>query len=498
MLSIVFGTMVLHTKNLKLVFIVFFSLCLICSLVLCFIFKRKFLIFISICLLIVTIPLVQIYSKTSELHKLREYAGMDIVVSGRISDNYKITSGGSLNIVLDSVELIGPDFKVKTKGKVSVYTNPNNFNLEDFSIGRFVSVMGKLSVYDLENIQDYTMFNLSKDINSSIYVNHSKLILKDKTNIMPDEFIRATVFNKIEAEDIEYGDVGYAMLFGESVLLEQDILEAFRTTGIAHLLAVSGLHVSIIAAIISFVLKRAKVSNVANLIIMTVLLAIYSYLCNFSVSVVRASLMMIMYLYLKVRGKCYDRLSALSLSAIIILLTNPLNLFNVSFILSFMAVFSITVLAKTLEKLFGYFLKNKAATALSVVFAVQVGLIFVQLYFFKKYTVLSLVYNLIAIPVATIAFEVFIITLLLSSVLPFLSVFFKIFELLMGLVVKFVYTVSKIGLMISVNNLNFWIVLLGIAIMITASNFIFAQKRYKAVGISLFMLIGGILLFVWC
>ena len=313
---------------------------------------------------------------------------------------------------------------------------------------------------------------------------------------MPDEFVRATVLNKIESEDIEYGDVGYAMLFGESMLLEQDILEAFRTTGIAHLLAVSGLHVSIIAAIISFVLKRAKVSNVFNLIIMTVLLSIYSYLCNFSVSVVRASLMMIMYLYLKVRGKCYDRLSALSLSAIIILLTNPLNLFSVSFILSFMAVFSITVLAKTLEKLFSYFMKKKAATALSVVFAVQIGLIFIQLYFFKKYTVLSLIYNLIAIPVASIAFEVFIVTLLLSSLLPFLSVFFKIFELLMGLVVKFVYTVSKIGLMISINNLNFWIVLLGIAIMITASNFIFAKKRYKAVGVSLFMLIGGILLFV--
>ena len=83
-----------------------------------------------------------------------------------------------------------------------------------------------------------------------------------------------------------------------------------------------------------------------------------------------------------------------------------------------------------------------------------------------------------------------------SYVLPFMSFIVLGFDYLMSLVVKFNYTISKIGLVVAINNLNFWIVIFGIVMITLISNYVFAKKRYKAVGVSIFAVLSTILLFV--
>lgn len=495
-LGIVLATFVFVSQSLKLVFIVFFGIIILCLISLIILFRKKFFIFIAVSVLLLTIPICQIYSKSLEHDKLRNLTKNEVVVSGRISENFKISSSGSLNFVLDDVVLIGPNFKKEINGKVSIYTSPNNFKLDELEIGTMLSAFCKLNVYDIENIEEYTLYNLSKNVVASAYVPDSDIVMKSGKYLAVDEKVRNCVYDKLKSFDIEYFEIGYAMMFGETNFIEQDILSSFRTTGIAHLLAVSGFHVTIIASIVSFILKRLKASNSLNFIIMTILLFVYSYLCNFSVSVVRASLMMILYLYLKMRGKCYDRLTALSFAGLVLLLANPINMFNVSFILSFMAVFSITVLENTFKFLFDKCMHKKMSNTLALIFAVQVGLIFVQLYYFKKYTPLSIVCNFISIPVSTIAFNVLIIGTLVSFIIPFMSFISVGYDYLMGLIVKFNYTLSKINLVVSIKNLNFLIIIFGMIIMLILSNFIFSKKRYKAVGVSVFLALSTILLFV--
>ena len=495
--GIVLSTFVFVSLNLKLVFLLFFALLSICSIILLIVFKAKFLKYLVVCLLLITLPIGQYYGMHRQMNKNYKHNETEVLINGRICENFKFTSSGNLSFEIDDVTLVGANFKEKINGSIAIYTNPENYDLEKLEVGRFVSVFGKIRINHFEENSKYLLSNLSNNVIGSCYANYSSVTIKNETDRTLDESARLAVWNKLQSFDIEYAEIGYAMMFGDASSIDEDVVSAFRTTGIAHLLAVSGLHVSIIVMMISFILKLCKVSKRLNVAIVSVILLIYCYLCNFSVSVVRASLMSLLYLFLLARGKCYDRLSALAFSMCIILAISPLKLFNVSLILSFMAVFSITILTKVFEDLFEKCFHKKLSATLALIFAVQVGLVFVQLYFFKNYTPMSIICNFISIPVATMAFVVLIISTIVSSILPFMSFSAKIYDYLMGLVVKFNYTLSKLPLIISVSNLNFWIIIFGTLLMVLLSGFIFIKKRYKAVGVSLFAILCTILLFVW-
>ena len=496
-IGIVLATFVFVTENLKLVFFIFFLMLFIASIIVAIIFKAGFLKYIAICLLLIVIPIGQMFHIHHEMNKNLDFDETEVVICGRIAENYKFTNTGNLKLEIDNIEIIGADFKHNIKGRVVLYSNPANYNLEKLDVGRNVSVFGKIRLNNFEKESKYLLSNLSNGVVGSCYVNYSSFNIKEEIDKTFDEKIRGEVWNKLQNFDTEYADIGYAMMFGDSSQIDEDVISSFRTTGIAHLLAVSGLHVSIIAMMISFLLGLLKLPKGANFAVMSVLLFAYCYLCSFSVSVVRASLMSLLYLYLMARGKCYDRLSALAFSICVILIINPLKLFNVSFILSFVAVYAITLLTKLFEDLFDKVCHKKLSKTIALIFAAQVGLILVQLYFFKNYTPMSIVSNFISIPVATIAFVLLIITTLISSVLPFMSFMTIGYDYLMGLVVKFNYTLSKIPLIVSVNNLSFWIVLFGLLTITLCSDFVFVKKRYKAVGVSIFAIICTILLFVW-
>lgn len=496
-LGIILATFVFVTENLKLVFLIIFLLMFACSIILVVIFKAKFLKYLSVCLLLIVVPVSQMYGMHKKINSNMQYNEMEVVIAGRICSNYKFTSSGNLSLMIDNVEIVGADFKDKIDGKVQIYARPEHFDLAELEIGRFISAFGVIRINNFNDGSDYVLSNLSNEIVASSYVSYSSFSLKDEYKTSIDEKVRSEIYAKLKSFNIHYADIGYAMLFGDSSTIDADVISAFRTTGIAHILAVSGLHVSIVAMFVSFILKIFKCPKNANVVVMAIVLLIYSYLCNFSVSVVRASVMTLMYLYLKARGKCYDRLSALSLSACVILLINPIKLYNISFILSFMAVLSITLLTDVFEWLFDKCFHKKMSASMALIFAVQVGLVFVQLYFFKNYTPLSIVCNFISVPVSMLAFDVLIVGLIISSMLPFMSFIVLGYDYLMGLVVKFNYTLSKVGFAFAVNNLNFLIIIFGMAIVILLSNYVFIKKRYKAVGITLFVIFSTILLFVW-
>ena len=138
---------------------------------------------------------------------------------------------------------------------------------------------------------------------------------------------------------------------GDKSMLDEEIKNTFSNVGIAHLLAISGLHISIIVAILSLILDKLKAKRVVKLVVMFVLLLLYCYVCNFSPSVVRASLMSLMFLFSGVMGEKYDKVNAMSFSAILILIVKPLYIFDAGFLLTYFCVFSIFTLYKPFVKL---------------------------------------------------------------------------------------------------------------------------------------------------
>ena len=496
-IGILSATYLFVSLNLKLIYFVLFSEIFVAFVVLFAIFRRKFLIFVSVCILFITIPIGRLYFKQKEVEYNQRFNEKVVVINGRICENYGFSSSGNLKLKLDNINIVGADFKEELDGNIVIYSNPDNYDVSKLEIGRFVSFFGTLKMNKFETGSDFSFYNLSHNIIGSCYASYSSFELKDKINTTFDEKVRNAVYQKINSFDLEYSDIGYAMMFGDESNIDDIVVNSFRTTGIAHLLAVSGLHVSILIMIISFVLKLLKASPKTRLTIIFCLLLIYCYLCDFSVSVLRASIMSVILLYLKMKGKCYDALSAMAFSICILLLINPLNLFKVSFLLSYFAVFSITIFAQTLNFVFDKVFHKKLSNTLALNLSVQAGLIFIQLYFFEKYSILSIVCNLLSIPIATVAFTVFIAGFVISLIFPFMSFVCGGYDYLMGLVVKLNYTISKIRLTLTINSLNFATIIFGVFILLVISNYVFLKKRYKAIGVSLFALISSILLFVW-
>ncbi len=461
-------------KSKLIVFFIIYGL-LIITILLTLTFKRKFLIFISVALLFIAFPFISMAKSGYTLNKNLVYAGKDVNVYGKISGNYKFTTTGNLEILLDDIKV---DDR-KLNGKVAIYTKPENMDLSKLNIGRYISVETTLSWFTLEKDLSRSLSFLNRNIVASGFALFYKFDFTDRVSSSIKDKICSNVFEILDNGDVKYSEVGYAMLFGDTNVLDTNLNSSFRSTGIAHLLAVSGLNVSIIVLLFNFLLKKLKVSYKFNFIVSFIFLSLYCYLCNFSPSVVRASLMAMFSLYATIRGKAYDNLSVLSLIAILVMLISPIEMFNISFVLSFSAVLSIILLASIQTRILDKVFYNKLSGSLSLNIAVQVGLFVTNLFYFGKYPVLGIIANIIAVPIATTAFMFLIIGVLTTGVFPFMNIFNKVFGYLMEVVVKFNNWIASIGFDFRAGGISVIAIMLMFAFMYIVSDYVFVKKRTK-------------------
>lgn len=191
-----------------------------------------------------------------------------------------------------------------------------------------------------------------------------------------------------------------AMLLGEKYLLTEEIKELYQQNGISHLLAISGLHVTLIGMFIFRLLKKLKVPLLPVTLITIFFVYSYGVLTNFSVSANRSVVMMVLFLLAAPVGKTYDILSALSLSAFLILLQNPMQLFSAGFLLSYSALIGITVIYPRLKHVFpsDHFIVNSLLISTSA----QIATTPVILWFYYQYPTYSVLMNLLILPFVTI------------------------------------------------------------------------------------------------
>lgn len=474
-----FATYVFVSDNIRLT--IFFILLALFVLLLIFaiIFKFKMIYLIATVMIFMAMPFINIYFRSEKLNDNLDYSDSEVTVYGKLSENFSYTTSGNLKLTLDDVYLISNGNLAKVDGKIQLYTNPTNFNLEDFTLGRYISVeTDSLTFYFLNGNSD-SMFYLNRDIVASGYVIFYNVNFTDNYNITLKDRIRNSALEMLSGLDVDYAEVGYAMIFGDTSFIDSDVIDVFQTTGIAHILAVSGLHVSLIVSIFSFILKKLKVPNIVNFIIFAVLLTFYSYLCGFSVSVIRAEIMALFALYASIRGKAYDNLSVLALTASIILVANPLQMFNISFVLSFSAVLAIMLLSSPIKRFVSKFVKPKMASSLSLNLAVQVGLLIISAYYFERYQILGIICNLISVPLSMFAFVILLVGMALSAVFPFMSFVCDIYGYLMGLIVKFNYYISSLNFSFNFLEFNVLNILIAFILMFILSDYVFTKRNKK-------------------
>ena len=131
------------------------------------------------------------------------------------------------------------------------------------------------------------------------------------------------------------------ILLGERQQLPEDLIDTFRTIGLAHILAVSGLHVGLITLVVYtllFVLRLPRHLVAAGTLGVLIL---YAFITNLTPSVIRATIMAGLFLVGRQMDRQTDTVNILAVAAIVILLIWPSALFDLSFQLSFLATYAI-------------------------------------------------------------------------------------------------------------------------------------------------------------
>jgi len=221
--------------------------------------------------------------------------------------------------------------------------------------------------------------------------------------------------------------IAKALLIGQKDDLSKEVLRTYSSAGAMHVLAVSGLHVGIVMLILMFILKPIKRFRSGKMIfLLTVLFGVwfYAFVTGLSPSVLRSSLMFSFIVVGKELERETSVYQSILVSALFLLIVDPLVLFKVGFQLSYLAVLGVVYIQPKIYRLF--YIKYKPIDYLwqisSVSIAAQLATFPLGLYYFHQFPNFFLVSNLIVIPIAGIIL-VLGISYLVFNEIPYLNDF---------------------------------------------------------------------------
>ena len=240
--------------------------------------------------------------------------------------------------------------------------------------------------------------------------------------------------------DKDTAAIAYAMFTGNTDFIETSTMDTFRYGGVAHVFAVSGMHIVLVYGIVSFILKKLRVSHVPAAIIGIALVFFYTGICGFTLSAVRAAIMCAVAAVVGLSGGKYDMLSSLGLAFVAVLIVNPLNIISVGFQLSVAAVAGIALFCGTITRALRRIkLPGKICSAAAMTLSAQIATFPILLSCFGYVSWASLVLNIIFVPLLSAIFTLqFALTLLSFVIPPAAFLLLKIFSVPLEAVTAFI------------------------------------------------------------
>ena len=220
--------------------------------------------------------------------------------------------------------------------------------------------------------------------------------------------------------DDQYAVVA-AMALGDKSALTHELKDTYSKTGASHILALSGLHLGIIYALLSMLVVGRRWQMITQVAIIISIWA-FVFLTGMSTSVVRSAVMLTIYALLAIGHRHKMSVNTLAFTAIIMLLVSPQALFDVGFQMSFMAVFSILLFVPLFYRPFSaeYLMTHRivkwAWGMIAVSVAAQIGVAPLIAYYFGRFSCYFLLTNFIVIPAATLILYLSLGTLLIPSI----------------------------------------------------------------------------------
>ena len=393
---------------------------------------------------------------------------------------YNVSNESNGMIAVECDSCVFDDNKINDNISLYIYDDSGLFeNVEVGSIIKFKPYRfykSDLFYYETPNTSIY-----SKDLKYSVSV-----LMKDVTYIKTDKTFAEIIREKVKDNlylglTNENAEIAYSALFGDKDLLSDKQYSAYKLSGVAHLLAVSGLHVGIIVAILNKLCKWLKVKKWYKFSLVAVFLLLYAYLCGFSISIVRASIMSLVLLLAGIFQREYDSFNSISIAGIVIFFMNPLCIFDVGFLLSFSCVIGITMLYKPIRRAFAKaHIPKVVADSVAISLSTTIAIVFIMAYYFKTLNVISIIANVILIPIFTLAFEIIFVVSIISLFLPFVS--YILYPV--NYILSFINIIATILGNLAISNFNtlefnFIAIVIYFVLLLFLGRFCTARYQYK-------------------
>lgn len=396
-------------KNIALIF------CLICSII--FIIKKNKFMFI----VILTILLSCIYNimiKEQYDSKYKEIQHIELI--GTIVQEYSAKEYSKQYII--KVVSINGDTNFKDT-QLLVNEKIGKENISNAKYGDLVSIVGTFSKG--KHNTNYKGYNYNEYLRSKeIYgiveteTNYIRVCKNNNINLYNNSLHK--LYNLIKQKIYlilpeDTADICVALILGDKSNIENSIIENFSESSLSHILAISGMHMSYIILLSSFILKFCdkKKSKIAIIVI----IILFCNLVGNSESIVRASIMAIIHIIGDLLHRKSDSITNLSISGLLILMINPYAIKSMSFVLSFGGTLGIILFYKLIKNKIDYIkIFNKNAITKYV----------------KESMAISISANIIIIPIIAMYFNkisfIFIISnifanMLLSIIMPLIITF---------------------------------------------------------------------------
>ena len=373
-------------------------------------------------LLICTTILFTIYFIKIKNHR-SVYNITDTMFIGTITDiniyedyfSVEITNKEKLNAIYyydkietqeDFIRLFSLGDKIKIIGQLKLpsnNTNPNQFNYK-----KYLNYNYK---YYILNIKEYEIIQKNNNI---FYKIKNKIYERLEENNKVNKYIKAFVL----------GDNN----------IDRNMKNIYQNIGVSHLLAISGMHVSLLIGSIYKILKRFNINDYVLFIVIGMLMFFYMFLTNFTASILRSGVLFLITRFSNLFKCNLSVIKCFILTICILILLNPFIIYNIGFIFSSVISGYLILFSDLINKRKNYFSKLFITSLIAWLISFPI-----VIYNFFEVNLLSVIYNIVCVPfVSYIIFPMSFITLIFRR-------FYAVFNVLIEVLEKFGGIVTSIS-----------------------------------------------------
>lgn len=316
--------------------------------------------------------------------EIKKQAGKEVQITGQV---YQIE-------VRESYQILYLILSKKT-ARILVYDDAK----QSVQIGNKVNVKGELSLFEEARNPgnfDQKFYYEKQKIGAFLWAEALRVTDRESNPLKQGLYELRQKWKRIliDAAGEEDGGALAAILLGEKQGMDREIRELYQVNGIAHVLAISGLHLSFLGVGVYHLLRRITGSYTVGGLAGALFLSAYILMIGMTVSAFRAMVMFLFRIGADLSGRHYDSPTALAAAAVTVCMWRPLSLYDSGFWLSFGALIAIIFILPIF--------KNLPAQSLWASVSVNLFLLPILMYSFYEVPIYGVFLNLIVIPLLSV------------------------------------------------------------------------------------------------